>query len=259
MIFHADVFVRLAEVVDQTGTACFTISQGLWLLCLSSGRAAVSGDGFDGFFLSAGQLLLCPTAATLAPTEPVHLVGIRLCGSAADAASRGAGRPLVQNAHALPGIAETIADFAANGTDAVHCFALLERLAQFDASVPFSSRLAAQAVHAIRENYASLYGVEELAEQLCVTKSHLVRSFKTATGSTPGQYLTAVRVEAAKQLLGSTDYALDLIAQLAGFSGANYFCRVFREKTGRSPAAYRAACANGSAPGTDLVSGEIFL
>ena len=38
--------------------------------------------------------------------------------------------------------------------------------------------LVAEAVAAIRQNYMALYGVEELSEQLGVTKSHLVRAFK---------------------------------------------------------------------------------
>ena len=40
-----------------------------------------------------------------------------------------------------------------------------------------------------------LYGAEELSEQLGVTKSHLVRTFKQEIGVSPGKYhLTNVRI-----------------------------------------------------------------
>ena len=42
--------------------------------------------------------------------------------------------------------------------------------------------LVAEAVAALRPNYMALYGVEELSEQLGVTKSHLVRVFKQEIG-----------------------------------------------------------------------------
>ena len=47
--------------------------------------------------------------------------------------------------------------------------------------------------------------------------------------------------------LGADDYIpkpfnpLELVASLCGFSGANYFCRVFRRSTGLTPAAWRKA------------------
>ena len=47
--------------------------------------------------------------------------------------------------------------------------------------------LVAEAVAAIRQNYMALYGVEELSEQLGVTKSHLVRVFKQEMGVPPGK------------------------------------------------------------------------
>ena len=101
----------------------------------------------------------------------------------------------------------------------------------------------AEAVADIRQNYMALYGVEELSEQLGVTKSHLVRVFKQEIGIPPGKYMTNVRIEAVKALLLSDEYNLDMIAGLTGFSGANYLCRVFKREVGLSPAAWRAAAA----------------
>ena len=85
--------------------------------------------------------------------------------------------------------------------------------------------------------------IEELSEQLGVTKSHLVRVFKQEMGVPPGKYMTNVRIEAVKTLLLTDEYNLDMIAGLTGFSGANYLCRVFKREVGLSPAAWRTAAA----------------
>lgn len=93
----------------------------------------------------------------------------------------------------------------------------------------------------MREEYAFLEGVDGLAERLGVSKSHLIRMFSDDMGISPGKYLQAVRLENAKLLLEARDYSLDLIANLCGFSGANYFCKVFRRAEGVTPGEYRAS------------------
>ena len=95
----------------------------------------------------------------------------------------------------------------------------------------------------IRNNYMALYGVEDLADALGVSKCHLVRTFSAEMGVSPGKYLTRTRLEAAKLLLLEREYNLDMIASLCGFSGANYLCRVFRREEGLSPIAWRDAAA----------------
>ena len=99
--------------------------------------------------------------------------------------------------------------------------------------------LVTAAMEQMHENYSGIYGVEELSDNLGVSKSHLIRCFSAALGKSPGEYLTEVRISAAKQLLANPQYNLEIIAGLCGFSGANYLCRVFKRKTGYSPAQYR--------------------
>ena len=98
-------------------------------------------------------------------------------------------------------------------------YALLCAAAKADETARPLPPLVAEAVAAIRQNYMALYGVEELSEQLGVTKSHLVRVFKQEMGVPPGKYMTNVRIEAVKTLLLTDEYNLDMIAGLTGFSG----------------------------------------
>ncbi len=95
------------------------------------------------------------------------------------------------------------------------------------------------AIRLIHENYHYTFGVDELARNLNISKSHLVREFYKHTGTTPGKYLTNVRIDAVKVLLEQTAHPLNVIATKTGFSGDNYLCKAFKKVTGETPIAYK--------------------
>ena len=55
------------------------------------------------------------------------------------------------------------------------------------------------------------------------------------TGLTPLAYLNRARIENAKELLLKTSLSIAEIAEMVGFSGQNYFGRLFRRQVGLSP------------------------
>jgi transcriptional regulator GlxA family with amidase domain len=67
----------------------------------------------------------------------------------------------------------------------------------------------------------------------------LVRRFVKATGLTPLDYVHALRLEEAKQMLESGDLAVEAIANQVGYEDASFFGRLFRRKIGLTPAQYR--------------------
>lgn len=81
--------------------------------------------------------------------------------------------------------------------------------------------------------------LEELAEQCGVSKSHLCRVFKKATGQTTSQYLNHVRIDRACKMLAETSVSIEEIALTAGFSNPSYFFRVFKKETGKLPLEWR--------------------
>ena len=178
----------------------------------------------------------------LTPQSDCHLLAVRLTGHCTDAYLLQLGAARWADGAACPGAAELIAQLCGAQT-APMAYALLCAAAKADETARPLPPLVAEAVAAIRQNYMALYGVEELSEQLGVTKSHLVRVFKQEMGVPPGKYMTNVRIEAVKTLLLTDEYNLDMIAGLTGFSGANYLCRVFKREVGLSPAAWRTAAA----------------
>lgn len=99
--------------------------------------------------------------------------------------------------------------------------------------------LVRDAVALIEAEFAYLYGIDELADRLEVSKHHLIRVFSASTGIPPGIYLTDIRVYHAKILLQSCENTpLEIIAGACGYSCANYFSKVFKKHTGLTPTEY---------------------
>ena len=103
-------------------------------------------------------------------------------------------------------------------------------------------QLIEDAISIIESNYAFLYGVDDLAVQLEVSKPHLIRRFTAVCNISPGKYLTYVRLEKAKAILRlENPPALELVAVACGYACANYFSKVFKKSTGLTPMAYAEA------------------
>lgn len=232
---------------------------GLWAAVLLRGRclaeAAASGGEAEPAAGGAGDLLLGEGPLQLRPLEPIRIACLQLTGTVPRAFSAGLEAPRFAAAVACPGAAELLDRLVqSTALPAVEssrlAYELLCRLGTVDEAASTLPPLVVDALSAIHSSYMSLYGVEELSEQLGVSKSHLVRAFSAAMGITPGRYLVHTRVEAVKALLLEGEHDLETVAALCGFSGANYLCRVFRRETGLSPAAWRAAnLAREVAPG----------
>jgi transcriptional regulator GlxA family with amidase domain len=57
---------------------------------------------------------------------------------------------------------------------------------------------------------------------------------------TPGQYVEAVRTEAAQALLEGGGHSVEEVARLAGFGSSESLRRVFQHRPGIAPTTYRA-------------------
>ncbi len=108
-----------------------------------------------------------------------------------------------------------------------------------------NNMLVEQTVAIIRERYEYLYGVEDIADCVGVSKHHLIREFTHNVGVSPGRFLTQTRVENAKNLLIYSDYSVEVIGQLVGYANGNYFCKVFKRQTGITPREFRQQNASG--------------
>ncbi|MCZ8518574.1 MULTISPECIES: AraC family transcriptional regulator [Paenibacillus] len=92
----------------------------------------------------------------------------------------------------------------------------------------------------LEQRYADLPGMEEIAAGAGMSTSHFTRSFRRATGYTPIEYVTKLRIEASFDLLRRTPLPVEEVAKAVGYSGGSYFSRVFREWVGFSPGDFRS-------------------
>lgn len=91
----------------------------------------------------------------------------------------------------------------------------------------------------IAEHYARKTPVAEMVARSGLPERSFKRRFRAATGYAPVDYVQAVRIEEAKHMLETSDLATDAIAFEVGYDDPSYFRRLFRRKTGVTPAAYR--------------------
>ncbi|MFJ7190100.1 helix-turn-helix domain-containing protein [Streptomyces bacillaris] len=81
--------------------------------------------------------------------------------------------------------------------------------------------------------------VEDLARQARMSSRHLGRHFRSATGTTPLQWLLTQRIRRAQELLETTDDTVDAIATATGMGTATTLRRHFHRTVGVPPDAYR--------------------
>ncbi|MET9462924.1 helix-turn-helix domain-containing protein [Streptomyces canus] len=89
------------------------------------------------------------------------------------------------------------------------------------------------------EHLGEPLSLNRLAEHARMSQRSFTRRFRDEVGMTPVQWLTAQRLELAKQLLETTDLSIDLVAHRCGFGSANSLRAHMRTAFGVSPASYR--------------------
>jgi AraC family transcriptional activator FtrA len=83
--------------------------------------------------------------------------------------------------------------------------------------------------------------VDDLAAHLNVSPRTLARRFAERLGTSPGAWLLARRVAAARTLLEQTDLPVEAVATRVGLTSAVNLRRRFRARVGTTPGAYRRA------------------
>lgn len=96
-----------------------------------------------------------------------------------------------------------------------------------------------EVISRIERDYASPITLARLAAIACTSPNNLLRLFRTATGSSPIEYLLKVRLRRAAELLRKSALPVGEIAAQCGFNDSNYFTKRFRSLYGESPRNYR--------------------
>lgn len=91
----------------------------------------------------------------------------------------------------------------------------------------------------IEVHYQQDISRETLAEQFYISPNYVSHVFQREAEMRFQEYLTHIRLEHAKDMLRQYDLKIKDIARRCGFNDSNYFCKLFKEKTERSPTEYR--------------------
>jgi transcriptional regulator GlxA family with amidase domain len=91
----------------------------------------------------------------------------------------------------------------------------------------------------IAENYDQSNPVTAMVRLSGLAERSFKRRFQQATGMSPLEYVHALRLEEAKQMLETGDLSIEGIANEVGYEDAGFFSLLFRRKVNLTPAQYR--------------------
>lgn len=99
----------------------------------------------------------------------------------------------------------------------------------------------------LRDRALSLMTPSDICKALELPGHAVNRYLKKGTGCTLIDYLQKEKIAHAKCLLAQTDWSVGRIALVCGFNNPEYFCAVFRQKTGRTALQFRRLHTEGDA------------
>lgn len=103
--------------------------------------------------------------------------------------------------------------------------------------------LPRRAAACLERRYAEKLVLEDAAQELFVSKAHLIRVFRQEMGCTPHQYLMQYRLMKAAQMLQFSAARIDEIAAQTGFATSSHLISCFGKAYGCTPVQYR--CRSG--------------
>ncbi|MER7707809.1 helix-turn-helix transcriptional regulator [Kitasatospora sp. NPDC097605] len=120
------------------------------------------------------------------------------------------------------------------------------------------------------QNYADPLSLEQLARTASYSKFHYTRIFNQLTGTSPGRFLTAIRLYMAKRHLLETPASVTDISYRVGYNSLGTFTSRFTRSVGVPPTRYRLLAQGDDLPaltppagrparGLSTVTGQLFF
>ncbi|GAF21087.1 two-component response regulator YesN [Bacillus sp. JCM 19047] len=102
-------------------------------------------------------------------------------------------------------------------------------------NLPYAERV----MRWIEANLSRPFKLDELADELFLSKSYISKRFRLETGSSITTYLTARRMKEACHLLQTSTLSLEAICSRIGITNVSYFIQMFRRELQTTPHQYR--------------------
>jgi len=116
---------------------------------------------------------------------------------------------------------------------------LLDRVRHLIGRGPSPGDVAVRIRQFIQQHHARDWTIDELAAALDLSVRTMRVVFRRRYQQSVMDYLEEVRLARAQELLTTTERPIGQIAENVGFRDPNYFSRVFRRRTGKSPRGFR--------------------
>lgn len=119
------------------------------------------------------------------------------------------------------------------------------------------SQAVERVIYTMRAQLSEPLCLEEMAEIACLSPYHFNRVFRTITGIPPGEFLAALRLDAAKRLLLTTSLSATDVCFELGYISFGTFTTRFKQRIGVSPLHLRqlaSVLARDALPPLDMVS-----
>lgn len=91
----------------------------------------------------------------------------------------------------------------------------------------------------IHAHYSERISLEDLANTAAISKTEVMRCFKSIISKSPMRYLTEYRLRQAAYLLVHTERSVQQIGESCGFEDSSYFAKSFRALYRMTPTEYR--------------------
>jgi len=102
-----------------------------------------------------------------------------------------------------------------------------------------------QLVQYIREHFSSPLSLDQMADKFNFSPKYISCLVKNEVGQGFSDFLLSLRMKAAIELLGRTRQDVKAIALSVGYEDQQYFHRVFKKKTGKTPVQFRQDLLDG--------------
>ena len=118
-------------------------------------------------------------------------------------------------------------------------FKILCKLAMNSNTLITVSKTAKLTKKYIDDNIYTNISIEDIADNLKLSKAHIIRDFTKNYGISPYNYIIEQKIALAKKMLVLHNMNITEISNQLGFEDTNYFSKFFKKKTGISPSQYR--------------------
>lgn len=94
-------------------------------------------------------------------------------------------------------------------------------------------------MHYIQMNYKRDIGIQDIADYVGLSYSHVRKIFKDKIGKNIGDVINSLRMQEAKDLLVRTEISIKDLALVLGYNNDQTFSRIFKKLEGITPGEYR--------------------